>query len=846
MELELLDLKGYGHFGKEKGSFILDTNNLPQAWEYSYQNRKILLKVDQHGPVYSQVDPPSDIVVFKRDPFQRYSSWLVWLSSPSFKRGSFTNFFRPVQGEANPAAKPDRYHAAFTPGEAAFTVEYEGVRVLTKFFIPRGLAAIVMRVSVLNMRKETLSLTAVPVLRPFFNSVLSAVWDKPEWYLKTAFCMEKQPGFSFQLMNPLGDISKRRAGVLWSSREEFSGAEQSYERFAGQGCFENPESVYLGKLRLQAKNARRWGIYEKDNTHTGYPHANAFQYDYRLEPGEVRGFNQVFSMLAPSAEGLLPDAEAAEKAAVWLDEKVCLAEVKEVEKEYGRLFTERVVETPDPAFNRYVNEWLPLQLDWTCSLDRGWPTADRGSRDSSNDFTAMLPLNPAWARETMMALLSCQRTDGWVPRAYAAEGRKGKHNLKDSMDAGSWLIELIHEYLCFTRDFGILKKKLPWLESDEESTVLEHTIKALEYYLSPENIGEHGLNKIRAGDWLDSVNRAGLKGRGETVTGTNQTIIALVQISELLEGLKDRLVSEKLFSAAEIESLLNRYSMQKEKFKENLLKHALNSEGYFNSVFNDDGHWIFSDKDPDGERRIYGPASWFSMASGVAVPDHVGNLLKEMDKLKCPAGYRLCWPPMGHKPIPNVGRGGSGDLTAFRSENANAYSQGSHGFLARGLAVAGKGDRLFDVLQYLLPYDQSRHPVATTMTPPYGVVNCWQDLPGFPFRGGMVFLTGSIAYGLRMVYDWMYGIRPLLSGLVIDPCVPSKFKELKADFKWLKSTVKLTIVNPSGAESLVKSMSVDGFRVNTSRKDPFSGRRQFVAPDNMFKPEAVHEIVVTL
>ena len=846
MNLEELDLKGYGRFGKEKGSFELDTLNLPAPWEYIYQNRRILLKVDQHGPVYSQVEPPSDIMLFRRDPFQKYSSWLVWLSSPSFINGSFTNFFRPLQGRADPAAKPDRYQAVFKPAEASYTLENEGLRCVTTFFIPRRAAAIVMRASIFNMRKEPLQLSAVPVIRPFFNSVLSAVWDKPEWYLKTAFCMENRPGFSFQLMNPLGDTSKRRTGVLWSDGAGLSGAEQSYERFTGQGNFDNPESIYRGKLRLPVESARPWGVYDKYNTHTGYPHANALQYDFKIEPGETKSFAQVFSMLVSGADGLLPGKNEARKAAGWLEKKACEDEVKEIEKEYGSLCNKRSVKTPDSAFNRYVNEWLPLQLDWTCSLDRGWPTGDRGSRDSSNDFTAMAPLNPAWARETMETLFSCQRSDGWIPRTCSAEGRKGKHNLKEAVDAGYWLLEFLHEYLCVTRDFGLLKKKLPWLDSDEKNTVVEHAVKALGYYLEPENIGEHGLNKVRAGDWLDSVNRAGLKGRGESVTATNQTIISLVQMSEILSSLKNQIIADGLLPAAEIGRLLALYSGQKEEFRKNLLKHALNPSGYFNSFFNDDGVWIFSDNDPDGERRIYGPANWFALSSGVAIPGLVENLMNEMDKLKCGAGYRLCRPPMGHKPIPNVGRGGSGDLTAFRSENGTAYNQGSHGFLGRGLAAAGKGDRLFDVIQYLLPYDQQRHPVKQTMTPPYGVVNCWQELPGFPLRGGMVFLTGSIGYGLRMVYDWMYGIRPLLSGLAIDPCIPKHFKKIEAEFNWLGSAVHLTILNPDESECSVKSMQVDGKEVKTTKKDPVTGRTLFIAPDGMFKTGEKHEITVQL
>ncbi|OGF45678.1 MAG: hypothetical protein A2231_09340 [Candidatus Firestonebacteria bacterium RIFOXYA2_FULL_40_8] len=132
------------------------------------------------------------------------------------------------------------------------------------------------------------------------------------------------------------------------------------------------------------------------------------------------------------------------------------------------------------------------------------------------------------------------------------------------------------------------------------------------------------------------------------------------------------------------------------------------------------------------------------------------------------------------------------------------------------------------------------------MTPPYGVVNCWQQLPGFPYRGGMVFLTGSIAYGLRMVYDWMFGIKPRLNGLVIDPCIPKTFKKLESEFKWLDGRVHLTIRNPNKSECNVKTMTVDGKQVSSTTIDPFSRRKLFAAPDALLKTKGTHEIVVTL
>jgi len=828
MNITDLDLKGYGRFEEgEKAAFTLATQNLPQSWEYIYQNRKLLLRVDQFGPVYAQVDPPGGIVLFKRDPFQRYASWVVWLRSRSFANAAFTNYLRPCLGADHPAAEPDGLKITYTPAAAVYSVEHQGVRCESEIFVPSDRPAVCLKVQLTNLRDEPLDVRAVPALRPYVNPAMLAPWDKPEWYLRTGFCVDENTGFFTRLFNIHGEVEKRRAVVLWSDGENLTGAEASYEKFVGSGTFENPEAVWDGRLRLAPEDGRAWGVLDDVNAICGYPPVYALQYDLRLEPGETKSLRQVLSFLPPDPEGRLPDASVAHEAAALLSDEVRGAEKDKLRARYERLAAVRSVETGDAAFDRYVNEWIPLQLDWVASLDRGWPSGMRGTRDSANDFTAVAAIDAPWAREIIKTLMSCQRTDGWYPRQYSAEGRGGEHDLRPYADGGNWVIELLYEYLCHSKDFALLDEKLPWLDSDDASTVAEHALRTLEYYLDGENIGEHGLCKIRGGDWLDPVSRAGVEGRGESVTITNQTIIALTQMSAIVEKLR----SLGGIPAARAEKILARYAAKRAEFKENLRAHAYNRSGYFNSVFTDGGEWVFSDADPDGARRVYGPANWWSIASGAAVPDLVDSVLKELDYLKCPQGYLLYHPPMGEKPIRHVGRSATGDMPAGFLENGTPYNQGSHGFLARALAVAGRGDLLHDVLRYLLPYDQERHPVEATMTPPYAVVNSWQRVPSFEGRGGFSFLTGSVAYAARAVYNWMFGITPMPDGLAINPCVPSSLRRAAAEFRYLGRKTRLEILNPRGAQAGVAEMTLNGKRVEKTAVDPFSARTVFFVPD---------------
>ena len=88
----------YGRFDKDvPAGYILEKGDkLVAPWYYIYQNRKILLYLDQNGPVKVQYEPPSGILVFKREMGEKYSKWQVWIKSDDINHGvPFTNFGKP-------------------------------------------------------------------------------------------------------------------------------------------------------------------------------------------------------------------------------------------------------------------------------------------------------------------------------------------------------------------------------------------------------------------------------------------------------------------------------------------------------------------------------------------------------------------------------------------------------------------------------------------------------------------------------------------------------------------------------------------------------------------------------
>lgn len=730
----------YGKFIKNTAGYEINTFDLPTAWEYIYENKDILLKIDQFGPVYAQANPPGDIMLFKREQHQKFSPWFVNIITEEDER--FTNFLKPY----NNIIVPEDVKIEYLPECAKYSFTYKGLRITTEIFIPNKGIKIVYKFKVKNIGNKNRYVKVRPQLVPYLNDAVIAPWDKYDWYLDTKCEKNEYITFKSELLNASGASDKRRCAYYVSEIKDLKAHEISLEKYSGFGDIPNPDMNYTSEERIYA-----------------YPPVYALSYDWTLAPDEEKELTQVYSLDNDNIDYFNNE--------YYLEKKAARKEV------FDKLFAKNKIKTGDEDFDYYANYWIPLQMNWVASLDRGWPTGMRGSRDSAQDYTALLYTDTEACKKIILTMLECQRSDGWFPRQYSAKGKHGKHDLRGHVDGGAFFVEFMWKYLAHTHDFDVLNLKIEWLDKDNESTVLEHLIQAVEYYIKDENIGEHGLCKIREGDWLDAVNRAGLEGRGESVTVSEQMVMGLKYLADILKHINYVGDAKKYLDFAE-------------KLKENINKYAFNGK-FYNGCFNDDGKWIFSECDPDGEGRIYGVSNYYAIISGVADKDKYENILNAAESLKCDMGYRLFYPPLGEKPIEKVGRIASGDAPEFMGENANVYNHGSQGFLARALSVMGEEEKLLDVLKWITPYDQTKHPTEKTFTPPYAIVNCYQQLPEFHHRGLMCFLTGSVAMAMRGVYEWLLGIKPTLDGLKIEPCI----KNAEAEFEYLAKRYCIKIEN---------------------------------------------------
>ena len=94
-----------------------------------------------------------------------------------------------------------------------------------------------------------------------------------------------------------------------------------------------------------------------------------------------------------------------------------------------------------------------------------------------------------------------------------------------------------------------------------------------------------------------------------------------------------------------------------------------------------------------------------------------------------------------------------------------------------------------------------------------------KDAPSFG-EAKNSWLTGTAAWSFVSVSQSILGIRPMLDGLHIDPCVPPDWKGFTVTRRFRGASYRIRVENPFGAERGVARLTVNGVPVEGSRIPP--------------------------
>jgi cellobiose phosphorylase len=563
-----------------------------------------------------------------------------------------------------------------------------------------------------------------------------------------------------------------RFKAFLASDADVAGATVSRDEFLG------PYRGYHAPLAVEAGNVH--------NPEAGTEWLGAsLRHELEIPAGETVTFNCCIGAIESVAEGRQLIAKYLASG--------------EVERQFAALpKPNRVhVETGNEQFDRWMNVWLPHQLRFVAKWGR---VIGRGYRDILQDIFGHRLTEPATARACLKEVFSKQFPSGKCIRAWRLP--INILDLQDYADSPSWMIMALSYYLKETDDFALLDEAVPFLNADDpykpstsSATVWEHVVLAQRYLL--QHLGSHGLSKIYYGDWCDTMNGVGAKGRGESVMLSMQVKWGCDLLAELSDRLgKTELTAEMRAAADKLAASIN--------------QHAWDGAWYARA-FDDDSLPVGSNNPPpsdNGEGRIFLNAQSWALISGVASPERASSAVASAQQhLNVGYGMVLNWPAFTSLK-PRIGQ-----MTAMTPgfyENGSVYVHGNCFWIA-ALAMAGRADEAWEAFRAILP-DTDNKP--NTDTEPFIIPNYYIGPNVERRKQRNLYLsgwrTGSAAWLFVTGLENLLGLRAEYDGLRIDPHLPTGWKKCVVTRPFRGDTYVVTLQNLTGKGTRVVRIQMDG------------------------------------
>ncbi|GAH78471.1 unnamed protein product, partial [marine sediment metagenome] len=180
-------------------------------------------------------------------------------------------------------------------------------------------------------------------------------------------------------------------------------------------------------------------------------------------------------------------------------------------KEYaGELLATFQCAVPDPYAEVMLNTWNAYQCWINFQFSRsisGYAVGLRrcmGTRDSLQDLLGYMHMAPHKARQRIVELMRAVHLEnGGCRHQYSALLQEGSEDVGYS-DDHLWAILAVAAYLKETGDLSLLDEEFTYSDNGGLSEDLyHHLLRAVQYSFNDR--GAHGLPRLRAADWNDTI-----------------------------------------------------------------------------------------------------------------------------------------------------------------------------------------------------------------------------------------------------------------------------------------------------------------------------------------------------
>jgi N,N'-diacetylchitobiose phosphorylase len=469
--------------------------------------------------------------------------------------------------------------------------------------------------------------------------------------------------------------------------------------------------------------------------------------------------------------------------------------------------------TPNEGMDTMLNAWTLLQAE-TCVvwsrfasfIEVGGRTG-LGFRDTSQDVMSVVHTNPTTCRRRILELLHGQVKAGYglhlfdpevfAPRENRLPGVKLPtvvptpspsdiiHGIEDvCSDDALWIVATICDYVKETGDLAFFDVVVPFADGGD-GTVYEHMRRALDF--SGAQVGPTGICKGLRADWNDCLNLGG--GESAMVSFMHHWALkAFVEAAERLGRTGDA----------------RTYAAMAERVRDACERELWDGEWYLRGITRK-GKKIGSRENAEG--KIFLESNSWAVLSDVASGERATRCLDAIHThLFSKYGIHLLWPAFS---APDDDIGYVTRVYKGIKENGAIFSHPNPWAIVAE-CKHGRGTRAMEYYDSMLPFNQNDI-IEIREAEPYSYCQFIMGRDHTAFgRARHPWLTGSGGWAYVAATRWILGIRPEYDGLMIDPCIPARWKGFEVVRQWRGATYRITVDNSRGVEKGVSAVTVNG------------------------------------
>ena len=781
----------YGHFSKDGREFIITDPKTPRPWFNYMWNENYAGLISHTGGGFSYLETPRDNRITRMRynclPWDRPGRYVIVKDSDSAKYWSLS--WAPTIDK-----KYDKYECRHGQGYTTIITEKNKIRAEITYFVPTDLNGEIWKVKLINLSSKKRNLEIYSFTEILMGNSLNDIINQPNDKHFTDIKFNKKNEAlvctrRYWVLNKKVTVAQPnidwKYNLLFTTTLPVTGFDGSLDNFIGKWRSEsNPISIETGKMTNTEITA-------------GDPIA-ALQSKITLEKKSEIDFAVIMAVV-PKEEKNPFDAVKLKKLKNIQNLNTKLEDIKNNWNDYLSNFK---VKSPDPKFNLSLNVWNQYQAAVTFDMARnsgyyhGGLLFGTGMRDQFQDILGMVISHPDRVRKRLLNASRFQFKDGSTLHNYfriTEWGEKTNHS-----DTPLWVPFGIVEYLNETADFSILEEVVKFYD-EGEATVYEHMKRAINFAISA--CTERGLPKIMNGDWNDTLDHIGPNGKGETVWGAFFLGYVIKKTFELLEHQKDF-------------STLEHWKEKYEQLRKVIDENCWDGKWYLRA-FRDDGSKVGSEQHRQG--KIFVNAQSWSVISGLAPVEKAKSAMKSGKKyLTTPYGMQIVHPSYTEV---EDNTGLISRCVPGKKENGAVFNHASAWFVLASIQN-GDVDFAYETYSKMLPTNSSRD-IDRYEVEPY-VFAEYITSPDHETenQASHSWLTGTAVWMLRIGMDYICGFKTSLNGITIDPHIPSKWKSFSAVRNFRGKTFKLKVENPNGKNSGIRSIEINGNKVDSNIINP--------------------------